>query len=35
MFEYLKPGEMMSEITVGSQLWVSLYAKNLKPVYRA
>jgi len=34
MFEYLKLGEMMSEINVGSQLWVSMYAKNLKPVYR-
>jgi len=34
MFEYFKPEEMVSEINVGSQLWVSVYAKNLKPVYR-
>jgi len=30
MFEYFKPGEMVSEVTVGSQLWVSLYAKKFK-----
>jgi len=34
MFEDLKPGEMVSEINVGSQLWASMYAKNLKPLYR-
>jgi hypothetical protein len=34
MIECLKPGEMVKEINVGSQLWVSMYGKHLKQVYR-